>query len=211
MRRLLIAFGYFYFGIALVGLGSTLFGTAGIWGFLAFFIGSIAGGFWLLLGFVVGKATKLGEILVPSTPEAKLRRRLFRTSLTSVAVRSEVDSAVDLLRRLEYVWGSIETQLAARLAPCELTYQRYDGAARLRGQIHRNANPINRNAVSEVQCFLRNRGQRKPVSSTYAEYSGTVSRNFRSSILARATCKATATTNRYKPTGVADSMAMPNM
>lgn len=128
MRKLLTIFGYFCFGIAVVGLGATLFGRAGLWGFLAFVIGSIAGGFWLLLAFVLGKATKVGEVLMPSTPEAKLRRRLFRASLTS-AVRNDADSAADLLRRLEYVWESIRRQLATRLAPGELTYQRYQDAA----------------------------------------------------------------------------------
>jgi hypothetical protein len=129
MRRALITFGYVCFGIALLGLGSALFGKAGIWGFLAFLIGSIAGGFWILIGFVVGKATKVGEILLPSTPEAKLRRRLFRASLRSV-VRSEAGSAADLLHRLEYVWESIRSQLADRLVPGELTYHRYEEAAR---------------------------------------------------------------------------------
>lgn len=43
---------------------------------------------------------------------------------------------------------------------------------------------------------LRSRGQRNPVVSRYAAYSGTVRRNFRSSILARATWRTTATVNR---------------
>ena len=122
-------FGYFSLGVALLGLGSTLFGSAGLWGFLVFVLGIGLGSFWLLAAFAVRKAGRLKEVLFPSTPEATLRRRLMLTSFKT-SVRQDANAALERLRRLEHVWPAIQRHLRERLSPSELTFQRYEGTAR---------------------------------------------------------------------------------
>jgi hypothetical protein len=121
--------GYFSLGMAMLGLAATLFGNAGLWGFLVFVLGVGFGSFWLILGFAVRKAGRLREVLFPSTPEATLRRRLMLATFKA-SVRSEANAALDRLRRLEHVWPAIQRHLRARLSPSELTFQRYEGTAR---------------------------------------------------------------------------------
>jgi len=126
--------GYFSFGVALLGVGAMLFGSAGFWGFLVFVLGFFFGLLWLLLGLAVGKLGRLREILFPSTREAELKRRLLLAAM-KVPMRTEAGSALDRLRRLEHVWPAIERHLGERLSPSELTYQRYqDTAQRARGR-----------------------------------------------------------------------------
>jgi hypothetical protein len=129
VRTIFSILGYSSLGVALLGLGSTLFGDSGFWGFLVFLLALIFAGFWLLLGFVVRKAGRLREVLLPSTPEAILRRRLMLSAFKA-SVRTEANDAMDKLRRLEHVWAAIQRHLSARLSPTELTFQRYEETAR---------------------------------------------------------------------------------
>jgi len=121
--------GYFSLGMALLGLAATLFGGAGLWGFLVFLLGIVFGAFWLIAGFAVRKAGRLREMLFPTTPEATLRRRLMLAAFKT-SVRAEANAALERLRRLEHVWPAIQRHLRARLSPSELTFQRYEGTAR---------------------------------------------------------------------------------
>jgi len=121
--------GYFSLGMALLGLGATLFGSAGLWGFLVFLLGIGFGSFWLIAAFAIRKAGRLREVLFPSTPEATLRRRLMLSTFKT-SVRGDANAALDRLRRLEHVWPAIQRHLRERLNPSELTFQRYEGTAR---------------------------------------------------------------------------------
>ena len=121
--------GYVALVLALLSLGATLFGDAGVWGFLAFLLAAVFGVFSLLLGFAVARVGRLREVLLPSTPEAALRRRLLLAGLKA-PVRSEAGEVLDRLRRLEHVWPAIQRHLGDRLNPSELTFLRYEGTAR---------------------------------------------------------------------------------
>ena len=44
MHTIFNVLGYFSLGMALLGLGSTLFGSAGLWGFLVFLLGMYLAG-----------------------------------------------------------------------------------------------------------------------------------------------------------------------
>ncbi len=120
---------YFVLAIGLISLSATLFGNAGIWGFLAFLIATLLGVIFLLVGFAFTGVDRLREVLMPSTREAALRRRLMIAALKG-PVRSEAGQVIDRLRRLEHVWPSIQGHLRKRLSPTELTFQRYEGTAR---------------------------------------------------------------------------------
>lgn len=124
MATICYAFAYFSLGLAALGIGSMLFGTSGFWGFVVFMLSSGAALFWFALGFVLRKLGRLKETLLPSTPEASLRRRLLLSSLKR-SVRAEADAGIDLLSRLEQVREELDRELGARLNPGELTYRRY--------------------------------------------------------------------------------------
>ncbi|MDX1433497.1 MAG: hypothetical protein R3286_13720, partial [Gammaproteobacteria bacterium] len=98
--------------------------SSGFWGFVVFMLSSGAALFWFTLGLVLRKLGRLKETLLPSTPEASLRRRLLLSSLKR-SVRGEADTGIDLLTRLEHVRESLERELGERLSPGELTYRRY--------------------------------------------------------------------------------------
>lgn len=121
--------GYVFLGAALVSLGATLFGDAGIWGFLAFLLAAFFGTVFWLLGLAASRAGRLRELLLPATAEAKLRRRLILAALKG-PVRAEAGEVSDKLRRLEHVWPAVQRHLGERLDASELTFQRYDGVAR---------------------------------------------------------------------------------
>lgn len=112
-----------------MGIGSTLLGDAGMWGFLVFFLGLGAAVFWLIAGFVLKKVGHLKDALLPATEEATLRRRLFFSSLKR-AVRRESNAALEQLSRLERIWKSIDAHLRSQLSPTELTFARYEGAVK---------------------------------------------------------------------------------
>lgn len=124
MATICYVFAYFSLGLAALGIGTMLLGSSGFWGFVVFVLAGGAALFWFALGFALRKLGKLTEALFPSTPEASLRRRLLLSSLKS-SVRSEANAGVDLLSRLEHVRESLERELAARLSPREITFQRY--------------------------------------------------------------------------------------
>jgi hypothetical protein len=128
MSTICNVFGYTCLGLAVLGIGSTLFGDGGFWGFLVF-VTSITGAlFWLVLGYVLKKVGRLKEAFLPSTPEAALRRRLFMSAFKS-PVRHEANAGIDQLHRLEQVWKTIDRHLRTRLSPTELTFKRYSEAA----------------------------------------------------------------------------------
>ena len=124
MATICYVFAYFSLGLAALGIGTMLFGSSGFWGFVVFMLASGAAMFWFVVGFVLRKMGRLKETLLPSTPEASLRRRLLLCSLKS-AVRAEADTAMALLTRLEHVREALERELGARLSPGELTFRRY--------------------------------------------------------------------------------------
>lgn len=128
MATICYVFAYFSLGLAALGIGTMLFGASGFWGFLVFVLASGAALFWFILALVLRKLGRLKETLVPSTPEASLRRRLLLCSLKS-SVRAEADAGIDLLRRLEHVREALARDLGARLSPTELTFQRYGDAS----------------------------------------------------------------------------------
>ncbi|MDX1434952.1 MAG: hypothetical protein R3286_21095, partial [Gammaproteobacteria bacterium] len=69
MATICYVFAWFSLGLAVLGIGSMLFGSSGFWGFVVFMLSSGAALFWFTLGLVLRKLGRLKETLLPSTPE----------------------------------------------------------------------------------------------------------------------------------------------